>query len=262
MKTIRPSPAPSKSHAKELEKKVRFMVEQISKLYKNQVLKELNKSTIQKFEDAQTGNYASVAMTLSKSVKAKILKRFGNKRIKTMTREILNKVNGQNQRVLYSNAEDVVGIPTVRMIREEGLTPEINALMIETEEWIKKLRDDHLVSINNNTLRMMTEGRNLSDIIKELGLNTKKAAEKAQLVATQQVTSFNGLSSKLRYQKLGIKKGVWVTSGDEKVRDSHRQRDGKEFDLSTGLYSSLDGKHLFPGTDFRCRCTMKAVIEE
>lgn len=69
MKTFK-TPAPSKSHEAELAKAIKYMVEQISERYNNQVLKELNKSTIEKFEDAQTGNYAAIVSTLYARTKA------------------------------------------------------------------------------------------------------------------------------------------------------------------------------------------------
>ena len=63
-------------------------------------------------------------------------------------------------------------------------------------------------------------------------------------------------------KKLGIKKAVWRTSADERVRASHEARDGKEFELSEGLYSSVDGKTLLPGTDYNCRCSYRMILED
>ena len=261
-KTLKPSPSPPKTQERILSQEVRYMLEQITKQYNNEVLKALNKGTVEKFEDKQAGNYASVVRTLSNRTKAKLLKRFGNKRIKAITKKVMDDVNRRNGEQLYQEVEDVIGVPTKQLLNQEALTPEFNALKIETEEWIKKLRDDHLIAINNNTLRMMTEGRTIEEVTKELNLNTAKSITKARMVARQQVSSFNGLSSKLRYQKNGVTEAIWVTSRDERVRPSHAQRDGKEFKLNEGLHSSIDGKTLYPGTDFNCRCTMKAILPE
>ena len=68
--------------------------------------------------------------------------------------------------------------------------------------------------------------------------------------------------AKNRGLELGAKKGVWQTAEDEKVRPSHNDRNGKEFDLKEGLYSSLDGKKLLPGEDYQCRCTFFLVFED
>lgn len=257
----RSSPPPSKTLIRKFATEIRKMVKDISRMYENQVLGGLNKGTINKFHDAQTGNYAVITATLNNRFKAKMKRRFNNKRIKNLVSGILGGVKEQNADGLYSGVESVTGISTQQMFRQEGLTPEFNAMMVETEEWVKRLRDEHLVAINNNTLRMMKEGRSISDIVKEVRLNTGKAVTSANLVATQQVTSFNGLSSKLRYQKLGVVMATWQTSKNEKVRPSHRDREGKVFELAVGLYSSVDGKVLFPGTDYTCQCTLVPVLE-
>ena len=90
----------------------------------------------------------------------------------------------------------------------------------------------------------------------------EKRKNHSRFVARNQIASFNSIMNKTRAQKLGIKKAVWRTSADERVRPSHAARNGKEFDLSEGLYSSLDGKTLLPGTDYLCRCSMTMVLED
>jgi uncharacterized protein with gpF-like domain len=59
-----------------------------------------------------------------------------------------------------------------------------------------------------------------------------------------------------------VKRAVWDTAGDESVRASHIGRDGEEFDLAEGLYSSMDGKWLLPGVDYNCRCTARYILDD
>jgi uncharacterized protein with gpF-like domain len=68
--------------------------------------------------------------------------------------------------------------------------------------------------------------------------------------------------NKTRAQKLGITRAKWIVSNDERLRPSHKDRENKEFDLSEGLYSSLDGKTLLPGTDYQCRCSYRMILED
>lgn len=51
---------------------------------------------------------------------------------------------------------------------------------------------------------------------------------------------------------LGAKKCEWVTSGDERVRESHRLLDGKIFD-----YDNLPMEY----NDYNCRCNLLPIIE-
>lgn len=261
-------PPPPKGVERQFAEMMVYMVQQISQRFKNQVLLELNQGTVEKFSDlegfadAQVGNYSAITLTLANRVKRKLLRQFNNDRVTKSTRGVLNKANKFNEERVYNPVQDIVGIDTAALIAKEGLTPQINALILETAQWSKKLRDDTLEFFTANTLRGMSLGKSLDDIIAEFDLESEKSVTKAQFIARQQISNFNGMSTKLRHQKLGIKEGIWITSRDERVRECHKVRDGKTFDLSEGLFSSCDGKTLFPGQDFNCRCTYRAVDPE
>lgn len=261
-------PPPPKGIEKQLADMIVFMVEQISQRFKNQVLLNLNKTTIEKFgdldgfADAQIGNYAAITLSLANRVKRKLKRQFSNPRVESKTKNVLMKAEKYNQDRVYSPLQTITGIETATLIAKEGLSPQVNALMIETAQWAKKLRDDTLEHFTANTLRAMSLGIPISEIIEEFDAEALKSKTKAQFIARNQISNFNGMSTKIRHQKLGIKKGVWITARDERVRPCHKVRDGKEFKLSQGLFSSCDGKTLFPGQDFNCRCTYLAVDPE
>ena len=60
----------------EIENFLLFMSEQIGQRFNNQVLKKLNQTTVEKFQDAQTGNFAVIFRTLSKYAIRRLLKQF------------------------------------------------------------------------------------------------------------------------------------------------------------------------------------------
>ena len=243
-------PPPPKGIEKQLASMVVFMVEQISQRFRNQVLLELNKGTVEKFSDKQIGNYAAVTLQLANRVKRKLTRQFSNAKVTGKTKDILGRANSYNEERVFNPVQDIVGIDTATLIAKQGLTPEVNALMIETAQWAKKLRDDTLEHFTANTIRAMTLGKPISEIISEFDAEALKSKTKAKFIARNQISNFNGMSTKIRHQKLGIKKGIWITARDERVRPCHEERDGKEFELSKGLYSSCDGKWLFPGQDY------------
>lgn len=255
------APEPLKSEEKALESAMLSMVELMSRMYKNQVLLELNQSTINKFEDAQTGNYAAVLTTLSNRIQKKLLTRFSNKRIKQLSKDVLSKNDKRSKQIFYERAGKEIGIDPAALIKRDGMSVDMNALILETSTWAQKLRDETLEMYTANTLRSMTLGEPIEDILKQYDGMVEKRRNHAQFTARNQVNSFNSIMNKTRAQKLGITKATWVTAGDERVRHSHDARNGKEFDLSKGLYSSTDGKWLLPGTDFQCRCSYKMIID-
>ena len=214
------------------------------------------------FTDVQLGNYAVRFLKLTGGVKRKILKQFNNDRITAMVADKLRKVDKRQQQQLYNAVEKAIGINTKELMRKENMGEEINALIAETSMWVENLRDEALESFTTNTMFAMTQGQSLDELLKQFDDVVETRKNHARFLAFNQVQNFNSITAKIRAQKLGIKKAIWDTSNDDTVRPSHRERDGKEFDLAEGLYSSIDKKHLIPGVDYNCRCTARYVLDD
>ena len=256
------APDPLKSEQKFLADGMESMIELMSRMYKNQVLLEMNKGTLDKFTDAQTGNYAAVLTKLSNSVSKKLLGRFNNKRIQKLSARALEKNDKRSRKILYDRLSKDIGIDAGTLLKRDGMKYDFNALTIETAKWATKLRDETLEMYTANTLRAMTLGTSIEDILSEFDGLVEKRKNHARFTARNQIASFNSIMNKTRSQKLGITKAIWVTSKDERARPSHKARDGKEFDLSEGSYSSTDGKYLLPGTDYNCRCSYRMILDD
>jgi SPP1 gp7 family putative phage head morphogenesis protein len=162
----------------------------------------------------------------------------------------------------YKALEKAVGLNYKQLVLKEALNPTINALIIETATWVQRLRDQTLQNFSANSLRAMALGNTIDGVLKEFDLEKSKQKNAAKFVARNQIANFNGILTKIRHQKVGIEEGRWKTSGDEKVRPCHRDRDGKVFKLAEGCYSACDDKYLIPGSDFNCRCIYYAIIDE
>ena len=265
--TLKSPPAPRAQEC-ELSKATEFMIREMSQRFRSQVFGELNKGTIEKFADAaQTGNYAAIYLRLANRVRAKLLKQFDDKRIEELVGRILGKVNKRNRDELYGKVEARIGLSTKELTATEGLSADINALTLETSQWVKKLRDDTLEMYTANSLRAMTQGSSLSEIMEQFDGLVEKRKNHAKFTARNQIANFNSIATKLRAQNLGIKEAVWVTAAgksetatDGRIRTCHMKRAGKTFRLDKGLYSSCDGQHLLPGVDYQCRCDYELII--
>lgn len=212
------------------------------------------------FEDAQTGNFAAILLRLAKKTKRKLLKQFDDTRIEAEMRKQLGKLDRKSRMEFYNRIAAKVGIDVKDLIAREGLQSTTNALVLETAQWVKKLRDESIEGFTNNTLFGMAQGDSLDTIVGQFDGFVAKRKNHAKFLARNQVQNYNSITTKLRAQNLGITKAVWITAGDERVRPSHEDRDNKEFDLAVGLYSSLDGETTLPGLPPNCRCTYELVI--
>lgn len=256
------APSAPRAQERELSDMVTFMVEQISQRFRNQVFGELHKSTVEKFADAQVGNYAAVYLKLADRVRRKLLRQFDDKRIEELVAKIGKKISERNRKELYAKVEKRIGISSTELTATEGLMADMNALNLETAQWVKKLRDETLEMYTANSLRAMTQGSSLADVLQQFDGLVEKRKNHAKFTARNQIANFNSIATKLRAVNLGITRAIWRTSKDERVRECHKQRDGKEFDLAKGLYSSCDGQWLLPGVDYQCRCGYELIIPE
>lgn len=246
----------------ELADVIEFMVAQMAQRFKNQVLGQLQAKTVDKFADAQTGNFASILLKLSKAAAKKLLQQFSNERIDTISQKALGKLDKKSKEEFYKRVAAKTGINITDLIAKEGMKSTTNALMAETSQWIKTLRDDTFQKFTNNTLFAMSQGESLDTIVSQFDGIVSERKNHAKFLARNQVQNYNSITTKIRAQNLGITKAIWETAGDERVRPSHEDREGKEFDLAEGLYSSVDDLYLLPGTDYNCRCTYTMIIPE
>jgi SPP1 gp7 family putative phage head morphogenesis protein len=258
-KNLKPIPYP-KGFEKKFERLMTEMTKAMVQQYRNETFKKLNKGSIEKFEDAQVGNWATVFSTLSNRAKKKIRKRFNNDRIKKTVSKLLMSLNKSNQDVMYNEVENVVGISAKELVASEGLKANTNALIQETLEWVGRNQEETLVDFSANSLRLMGSGEDFDKVLSGFNQVAEKRVQSASFVARNQLANFNSMSTKIKAENLGITHATWVTAKDERVRPSHVAREGVEFALNEGLYSSVDGKILLPGTDFNCRCTYKMII--
>lgn len=256
------APKSPRAQENELGDAIEFMVDQMAQRFRNQVLNQLQVGTIDKFADAQVGNYAAVLLRLAKQVKKKLLKQFDDQRIEAVSKQVLAKLDKKSKEEFYGRVAKVVGIDVQALIAKEGLKATTNAMMLETAQWVKTLRDEALESFTNNTLFAMSQGESIDTVVAQFDDVVKTRKNHARFLARNQVQNYNSVTTKIRAQNLGIKKAVWETAGDERVRPAHEDREGKEFDLAEGLFSSVDGLYLLPGSDYNCRCTYTMIIPE
>jgi len=246
---------------KELHNFNRFMVKTIAKRFQTQVLEAMNKSTIEKFTDAQSGNYAKIYQKLLRKFKKSISNQFSEKRIKTYITKLYARTNNINDKTFYRAVENQIGLDVKSIIKTDGLNTFVNAKSLETSSQIMKLQSEMTENLSQNTLRLMSAGKNLKTLYEEVTNTKKKNLNKSELVARNELKAFNQQLSDKRAKNLGVQKAVWNSVGDERSRPCHKKRDGLEFDLDKGLYSSCDGKTLKPSEEINCRCYATYVVE-
>ena len=249
----------------ELENFLSFMSQEVGNRYKNQVLNKMNVSTVNKFQDAQTGNFGVVFNALSKVAIKMLLKQFSNKRIEKYIKALYARVNTANQKDIYKAIQGDLGINVLDIIKTDGLNGFINANSLKTLLQIQATRDKAIEDMSTNLLRLMVSGQSLDTLYEEVENVTGKNKTKSTLVARQELTVFNAQLNKIWALNLGFTQRKWNavggTSENDRTRKCHTARHGKFYPVDGKLYSSCDGKSLEVGEEINCRCWDTFVMD-
>lgn len=167
---------------------------------------------------------------------------------------VSNKTENFNAKQIDKNFQHVFGISPVSF--EPYLEQELKFFVAQNVKLIKSLSNNHFEKLEQIVFRGVQQGRPTKDIIKEISNQFKINQNKARLIAHDQVSKFNGNLTKLRQKNTGIERYRWSTSGDERVRASHRRNNGKIF--SWGKPPSTG----HPGEDVQCRCVAIPIFSE
>ena len=165
-------------------------------------------------------------------------------------------VNQVNKQRFYKAMENAVGIKLSNVLQNEGLEDIMYATTRENVALIKTIPEEYFKQIEGVVFRGTVQGRDATSMIKQItkiGYSTEK---RARLIARDQTSKLNSALNQQRSQNLGIEEYIWRTAGDERVRDSHKSKNGKTFRWDD---PPKDTGH--PGEDIQCRCVAQSIIK-
>jgi SPP1 gp7 family putative phage head morphogenesis protein len=135
----------------------------------------------------------------------------------------------------------------------------LQATMGEQIALIRSIGSEHLTQVEGLVMRSVQQGRDLSELSKELHERYGVTKRRAALIARDQNNKATANITRVRQQSLGITTAKWLHShGGKEPRKSHQDADGKVFDVSKGML--IDGEYIWPGQLINCRCVSRSVI--
>lgn len=135
-------------------------------------------------------------------------------------------------------------------------------------QWVKE--NVNLIStIPEDTLDKMQDivydgyvnGRTTTQMVKDIQRVYGVSKRHANLIARDQTAKLNGQIQQYQQQDAGIEEYIWCTTGDGRVRSSHRALNGMKFRWDTPPENS-DGRACHPGEDYQCRCIGRPVFNK
>ena len=129
----------------------------------------------------------------------------------------------------------------------------LQSIIIENVNLIKSIPQQYLTEVQGLVQRCVQNGRDLGYLREELQKRYEITKRRAATIARDQTNKATENLSRARMQSLGVTRGIWIhTSAGKTYRETHVKMDGKEFDLSKGMYDSAVGREVFPGELVNC----------
>ena len=209
------------------------------------------------FMDDASGFQAISAQALLK-VLEKYEKTDRTSQAENIAQGFVNRGNIQNQAEVSTNLKNQTGVDLAAYLRSSpNITEKVNVMTTANVQLIKSIRSQYLDKVKNAVTQALVSGslnKDLTAQIKALGQTTGK---RAMFIARDQSSKLNATLTQARHEDVGVTKYMWSTSGDERVRDSHAEKDGQIFEYAN---PPADTGH--PGHDVNCRCVAIAVFDE
>lgn len=142
-------------------------------------------------------------------------------------------------------------------VDEPWLGDQLKLFASQNAQLITSIPEQELDRVVGDIERGLQQGLRFTEISKGIQKSFGITHRRATLIARDQTTKLNASLTKLRQQEVGVEEYIWQTSGDERVRPTHRANDGKKFRWDTP--PKVTGH---PGHDVNCRCIARPVLDK
>lgn len=163
---------------------------------------------------------------------------------KDYLKRLLGDADGKTAQVLQSFAIDKKQFfdENLAAVRKLYLDNSIQRIRYEEEDIKRRILQKIIDYATGNSDEL-----NLTDLVKEAYTSTDHLS---RLFARDQMQRFNKACTLSTFRSAGVTKVKWVTVGDVRVRKSHKELNGKIFDVNN-LPKEVD--------DYNCRCGLVPV---
>lgn len=122
-------------------------------------------------------------------------------------------------------------------------------------ELIRSIDAKYFGDIEGVVSRGLASGTRPEQLARQLQERYEVSQSKARLIARDQIGKLHGQLVKARNEELGITHYIWRTAQDERVRETHAEREGKTFAWDDPPEGGA------PGEDYQCRCFAEPDVE-
>lgn len=120
---------------------------------------------------------------------------------------------------------------------------------------IKSVKDKSLSSMKLIVKQGFLDGRTATAIMKDIHKVYGMDKRHARFIARDQMAKLNSELTRMQQEDAGVSQYTWSDSGDGRVRQRHKELNGKVFRWNDPpIVDKKTGRRCHPGQDYRCRC--------
>ena len=127
--------------------------------------------------------------------------------------------------------------------------------------YIQNFMAENITELRQEVLDNTIRGSRAENLVDIIGGRFNVTKSKAKFLARQETSLLMSKMRETRYKDAGLNKYKWLTSGNEKVRDSHKRLNNNEYFWSDPPIVDDKGKRAHPGEDFNCVCIAVPILE-
>ena len=160
-----------------------------------------------------------------------------------------------NKAQFRRTVKSVIGVDP--LTAEPWLRDMLSTTVTANVSLIKNIGEQTAVQVEQLVTTALRNGTGQDDLAGQIQERFNVSDRRATLIARDQVSKLNGDLTKQRQTDIGVRRYIWRTAGDERVRDSHEAHEGKTYDWND---PPADTGH--PGDDINCRCFAEADLDD
>jgi SPP1 gp7 family putative phage head morphogenesis protein len=127
--------------------------------------------------------------------------------------------------------------------------------------YISGWRDEQIERLRWAVQENVKEGFRADKMARVLEAEYGVTRKRARFIARQETSLLVSRYRQLRYTEAGLNEYIWSTSGDERVRQDHKDLNKRRFSWdSPPVVDKATGRREHPGCDFGCRCIAIPVM--
>lgn len=183
-------------------------------------------------------------------------------KLEQVTQAIATQTADQNKRELGKQIRAATGIDV--LIRDPKLADQVQDFVASNVSAIKTIPEQLLGQVEQVVHRGIREGANVKMMTEEIDETFGVGKKRAARIARDQIGSLYGQLNAERQKSIGIKRFIWRTVRDNRVREEHTEREKASDPKLGGTPYSYedppDGE--LPGEPHGCRCHGEPVFSD